>query len=516
MRKQTKIAALVSAAALLAIGASMTALADWAPENGVWVYRDRYGETQEGWYRYKPTGAWCYADENGEMVFNHIVGEGGVDDLSGNVYYVDSTGGRITDTWVGLPNEEDEEINGETPEMLYYYFGSNGRAYKATPDGTKGEDYDYVVKTGVYTTNAKTAKGVFLFDTNGRMVTGDVDATYTNTGAHYYCVTPDDMYGEIEVEETFNYEEGQGLTGWAKMVPDDDRDADPVWYYFDSNGKRAENATKYLSWKGASAYYHFGTDGIMSSDTYATKATLNGASENYRVYMDGTNGGVNGNGWQYNSGNDTWYYIVNVRDANNSLLVRGAIFNDDNLDMDKGGKMAAKQIGGKTFIFDNHGAMLTGVVEVKTDNIITGDWKGISTTTLVPGTYYFYEVANTGKRGELTTGKVTYDDGDGEEHTKFFASGTGAVENVIVDGYVYGKNGDLYTAVDGDRYTTYPATTINSYKSSKGSLGTPTPINSSEGFIVVDKNGRAVRNKTSIVIGEKTYEITEYVVTEKN
>ena len=46
MRKQTKIAAIVSAAALLAIGASMTSFAatGWQEEDGTWVYYNRAGE----------------------------------------------------------------------------------------------------------------------------------------------------------------------------------------------------------------------------------------------------------------------------------------------------------------------------------------------------------------------------------------------------------------------------------------------------------------------------------------
>ncbi len=41
MRKQTKLVAVLSAAALLAVGASMTSFAaGWTEENGTWVYYD--------------------------------------------------------------------------------------------------------------------------------------------------------------------------------------------------------------------------------------------------------------------------------------------------------------------------------------------------------------------------------------------------------------------------------------------------------------------------------------------
>ena len=46
MRKQTKLVAVLSTAALLAIGASMTSFAaqGWAEEDGTWVYYDKNGD----------------------------------------------------------------------------------------------------------------------------------------------------------------------------------------------------------------------------------------------------------------------------------------------------------------------------------------------------------------------------------------------------------------------------------------------------------------------------------------
>ncbi len=46
MRKQTKLVAVLSAAALLAIGASMTsfAAAHWDQQDGEWVFVDRNGD----------------------------------------------------------------------------------------------------------------------------------------------------------------------------------------------------------------------------------------------------------------------------------------------------------------------------------------------------------------------------------------------------------------------------------------------------------------------------------------
>ena len=89
MRKQTKLVAVLSAASLLAIGASMTSFAKgWTEEDGEWVYLDSDGErVAQEWKK------------------------------SGNIYY-----------WL---DEDDGDVNGEEVDTLWYYFGDNGKAYKA-------------------------------------------------------------------------------------------------------------------------------------------------------------------------------------------------------------------------------------------------------------------------------------------------------------------------------------------------------------------------------------------------
>ena len=59
MRKQTKLVAVLSTAALLAIGASMTSFAaqGWAEEDGTWVYYDSSNDrVTEEWKKSGITG----------------------------------------------------------------------------------------------------------------------------------------------------------------------------------------------------------------------------------------------------------------------------------------------------------------------------------------------------------------------------------------------------------------------------------------------------------------------------
>ena len=80
MRKQTKIAAVVSAAALLALGASMTSFAatGWQEENGTWVYYDRSGNQVTNTWA-KSGDNWFYLNDNGEMAVDTLI----EDDTSG-------------------------------------------------------------------------------------------------------------------------------------------------------------------------------------------------------------------------------------------------------------------------------------------------------------------------------------------------------------------------------------------------------------------------------------------------
>ena len=104
MRKQTKLVAVLSAAALLAIGASMTSFAaqtGWTEEDGTWVYLDKDGyRVTDAWK--KSGNFWYYLDEDGYMATSKLIENG---DNNDNIYYVDETGRMVANKWVELENE---------------------------------------------------------------------------------------------------------------------------------------------------------------------------------------------------------------------------------------------------------------------------------------------------------------------------------------------------------------------------------------------------------------------------
>ena len=90
MRKQTKLVAVLSAAALLAVGASMTSFAGWEKdEDGIWHYYDSDDEMVEDEWR-KDGSKWFYLDEDGNMATDTWVDDD---------YYVGADGAMVKNDW---------------------------------------------------------------------------------------------------------------------------------------------------------------------------------------------------------------------------------------------------------------------------------------------------------------------------------------------------------------------------------------------------------------------------------
>ena len=95
MRKQTKIAAVVSAAALLALGASMTSFAaskgTWMMVDGEWYCYDKNGDAYENTFC-SSNGKEYYVGDDGQLVRSQWVEDGA------DKYFVNSSGAKITAT----------------------------------------------------------------------------------------------------------------------------------------------------------------------------------------------------------------------------------------------------------------------------------------------------------------------------------------------------------------------------------------------------------------------------------
>ena len=106
MRKQTKIAAVVSAAALLALGASITSFAaakgTWMMVDGEWYCYDKNGDAYTNTFC-SSNGKEYYVGDDGQLVRSEWVEDGS------DKYFVNSSGAKITNDW-RLTTPYDDEV----------------------------------------------------------------------------------------------------------------------------------------------------------------------------------------------------------------------------------------------------------------------------------------------------------------------------------------------------------------------------------------------------------------------
>ena len=208
MRKQTKIAAVVSAAALLALGASITSFAaakgTWMMVDGEWYCYDKNGDVYENTFC-SSNGKEYYVGDDGMLVRSSWV------EYDGDYYFVNSSGAKITNDWRLTTPYEDEDADEE-----WFYFQSTG----------KRADNKKILYKG----------STFFFDADGKMLTGWVTAdgndvvneeNSINTSYTFFC---DETGARVESAWVYTTE---------PATADDDADADEYWYYLKSSGKVA-------------------------------------------------------------------------------------------------------------------------------------------------------------------------------------------------------------------------------------------------------------------------------------
>ena len=361
MRKQTKIAAIVSAAALLAIGASMTSFAatGWQEEDGTWVYYNRAGEKVANSWEYSGDNRF-YLDDAGNMATDSLIED------NDDYYYVDANGAMVRNRWVAIDNESAGEDN--QPDVWWYYFQANGKAYKNTH--AAGNIFKRVI-------NGKT----YCFDEDGKMQYGWVKkedgVTNYDDNAYQEC---DYYFGDEN--------DGAMSVGWREIALSDVADAEDEqpgdsywdsdqvrWFYFKASGAKQTSSTnktingrKYgldqygrmiADWHnnslGAATYQNASRRGSSNNATATATAAY---AKDFMYFSSPEDGARFTKGWfkvvpgyylnyaDYDNGTDRWYYA----DGNGNLYA-GQI----------------KTIKGKKYAFDLKGGMIYGLALLRTD-----------------------------------------------------------------------------------------------------------------------------------------------------
>lgn len=424
MRKQKLKWIVPCAAALFTIGASMTSFAaqGWTEENNSWVYYNNDGDRATDSWK-KSGDSWFYLDDDGQMVDNQLV------ESDGNYYYVNSNGAMVTNEWRELPSDDDNDEDGQS--TYWYYFGSNGKAYKATNSG----------KTNFK--SVKIASGEvrdYAFDTEGRMLFGWVNEDAAR-------VTGDDAWKEGTYFLGAANDGAKTSNAWKSIdVEDNDNSKEnfdgKYWFYFGANGKKMKDTSKTINGRK----YRFNEYGAAESEWYE-KATSSTASNGNQYYNLPEQSWL-AKGWfktvpsetidaeAHDNGDEYWFYSNTSGDLVTSQI---------------------KTINGLRYAFNEKGEMLDGLYKLTFDSSkkITS-YDEIETEADFPAVgdegevYYF---GTSPKEGAMTTGKTTIDI-DGEKYTYNFrksGSNKGAGYNGINDDSIY-IQGRMLKADKDDKY----------------------------------------------------------------
>ena len=424
MRKQTKVVAVASAAALLAIGASMTSFAatGWVEEDGTWYFYDKDGNRVENeWKKSGDNWYWLDSEEGGAMAVDKLVEDGD------NLYYVDSNGVMVRNTWVKVVNEEQDDDD-DPAEYNYYYMQANGKAYKS---GTNNN------------TKFKTIDGKrYAFDDDGKMLYGWVDDNGSRLSdesgwetATYYCG---------------NWDDGAMKTGWQRVnVYDEEEDEDmDYWFNFKSNGKKrfhdtATSTDTILEKSINGKKYGFDERGVMVYEWTVASSVTQASTAAWKYFNSPEDGARVTKGWfkviAPTEDNSFGNVIQGAPDANNTFSKGKAEDEEEKwYYADGDGNLYAgevKKIKGKYYAFHPEGWMLNGLVlmEVNNQGKVTVWDDGVDSdelSDLMDGVYVHDTYGNAGANPDVSL----YYFGSDEDH----------------DGAM--KTGSVTVSLDGDSY----------------------------------------------------------------
>ena len=236
MRKQTKLVAVLSAAALLAVGASMTSFAGWEKdEDGIWHYYDSDDQMVEGEWR-KDGSKWFYLDEDGNMATDTWVDDD---------YYVGEDGAMVKNDWRKTFGEDEEDDPDQ--DEHWYYFGSNGKMYKdAAKKKVNGKYYFFNAHGQMLYEWINNQK--YAVSSSSDLVSGNYTDTQGNVTNYQKPGAASSNNGILDDNATYQgssqiwnmqysnvVEDGSRANGWYEIdgSADTGEDGDTDWYYID-------------------------------------------------------------------------------------------------------------------------------------------------------------------------------------------------------------------------------------------------------------------------------------------
>ena len=274
MRKQTKIAAVVSAAALLALGASMTSFAaskgTWMMVDGEWQCYGKNGDAYENTFC-SSNGKEYYVGEDGQLVRSSWV------EYDSSYYFVNSSGAKITNDWrLTTPYDDD---SADEDEYWYYLKKTTGKPATGKQSNINGQ--------------------IYLFNNEGQMQHGWVAATDTN-GAKFVQLDKEDdeksmsAAGNAAVYYCGDEDDGHAKKNkWLKTWPPDntsEEDDDKEWFWFDKDGVLFRSGENKGSATASDAWKYKLDEGTLKKDTNESTGVISKkkvSSKDYWSTKDG-------------------------------------------------------------------------------------------------------------------------------------------------------------------------------------------------------------------------------------
>ena len=426
-----KLAAVLSATALLAIGASMTSYAaGWEKDgSGIWHYYDSDNEMVTSEWK-KDGNRWFYLDDDGNMLTMSWV-----DDES----YVNEAGVRLVNSWIKTTADEDVDDPGEDGDAWYYF---DAKGHKVTGDSKK--------------INGKT----YYFDEDGKMKTG----WYAKDDDVFYLGGEDDGARKdgqwLRLERPGSEDEDNEAAGALNCTNDrSDPCDDEGWYFFSSGGKLMRDADKK---KVNGRYYYFNEHGQMlyewindrkvsgvspasqpNAELDGNAASPGSSQIDHVIYSTVDTEGWVANGWRQITGSkdtgtdddDYWYFFKDGKAKRADSVKDTRVKDDDGAVYVKRIKVDSEKMGKQYYAFDEYGRNLTGLQYSPNDN----------------GFYYFNE------SGYPVDGKVANVECDDDSYEFLFNTNKGKNGqgfNGEKSGYLY-FNGKKLTANDNNRLFFY-------------------------------------------------------------
>ena len=274
MRKQTKIAAIVSAAALLALGASMTSFAaskgTWMMVDGEWQCYGKHGDAYENTFCSSNVKEY-YVGKDGQLVRSSWV------EYDSSYYFVNSSGAKITNDWrLTTPYDDD---SADEDEYWYYLKKTTGKPATGKQSNINGQ--------------------IYLFNNEGQMQHGWVAATDTN-GAKFVQLDKEDdeksmsAAGNAAVYYCGDEDDGHAKKNkWTKTWPPDntsEEDDDKEWFWFDKDGVLFRSGENKGSATASDAWKYKLDEGTLKKDTNESTGVISKkkvSSKDYWSTKDG-------------------------------------------------------------------------------------------------------------------------------------------------------------------------------------------------------------------------------------